>query len=191
MHASHPNGRTGLSLFVQALDFAARQHVAQRRKGAAGEPYINHLCEVAAILSETVGTDDAVLLIAAILHDVVEDTDATIDDVAALFGNEVAQVVAQVTDDKSLSRDARKALQIEKAPMLSVPARLLKIADKTSNLRGIVASPPQDWTDQRKKEYVLWAEAVVAGCRGLSAPLEVAFDEASAQARRLLGMPDR
>lgn len=177
---------SGLHQLAKALDYAARQHVAQRRKGALGEPYINHLCEVAALLAETSDQEDADLLSAAVLHDVVEDTDATIEDVRALFGAEVARIVAEVTDDTSLPRSVRKARQIEKAPNLSQQGRMLKIADKTSNLRAIVASPPEDWSDDRKREYVRWAEEVVAGCRGLNHRLEAEFDTAAAEAKRLL-----
>ena len=171
----------------QAADYAARQHVAQRRKGERGEPYVNHLTEVTAILAETTGGDDTVLLLGGLLHDTLEDTDATYDDLVQHFGAEVAELVAEVTDDKSLPKEERKRLQIEKTAGKSRRARLLKIADKTSNLRSLVASPPAGWSRQRLSDYVVWAHDVVRSCRGLNPRLEAAFDVAHQEASRHFG----
>ena len=126
---------------TRAADYAARQHIAQRRKGEAAEPYINHLTEVAALLAEATGGDDVVLLMGGLLHDTLEDTDATYEDLVQRFGPEVAALVAEVTDDKSLRKEERKRLQVEKTPSKSRRAKLLKIADKTSNLRSLVTQP--------------------------------------------------
>ena len=167
---------------ARAFDFAARRHVHQRRKGEAAEPYINHLAEVAALLAEATGGDDPVLLVASLLHDTIEDQDVTRAEIAASFGDEVASLVVEVTDDKSLPKIERKRLQVENAPKKTERAKLLKLADKTSNLRAIANSPPA-WPLQRQREYVDWAERVVAGCRGVNAQLERAFDAAAAQAR--------
>jgi (p)ppGpp synthase/HD superfamily hydrolase len=171
-----------LADLARAFDFAARRHVHQRRKGEAAEPYVNHLAEVAALLAEATGGDDPVLLIASLLHDTIEDQDVTRDEIAAAFGPEVADLVVEVTDDKSLPKVERKRLQVETTPKKTERAKLLKLADKTSNLRAIVHSPPQ-WPLQRQREYVDWAERVVAGCRGASPMLERLFDAAAAQAR--------
>ena len=174
-------------LIARAADFAARAHVTQRRKGAAQEPYINHLAEVALLLTEATGGEDAVLVAAGWLHDTLEDTETEREEIEALFGPEVAAVVAEVTDDKSLKKAERKRLQIETTPGKSNRAKLLKLADKTSNLRAIALSPPLDWDIQRRRDYVAWAEAVVAGCRGLNTALEEAFDAAAQQARAAVG----
>jgi len=171
----------------QAADYAARQHSAQRRKGTSAEPYINHLTEVAAMLAEATEGADPVLVMGGMLHDTLEDTDATSEDLAARFGPEVAALVAEVTDDKSLPKDVRKRQQIEKTPSKSRRAKLLKIADKTSNLRSLVHSPPAGWTDERLRDYVVWAADVVRSCRGLNAKLEAQFDAAYDTARRHLG----
>jgi guanosine-3',5'-bis(diphosphate) 3'-pyrophosphohydrolase len=168
---------------MQAADYAARQHVGQRRKGERAEPYLNHLTEVATLLAETTGGNDPVLVMGGLLHDTVEDTDTTIDDLRQRFGSEVASLVAEVTDDKSLPKAERKRLQVETTPDKSRRAKLLKIADKTSNLRGLVTSPPAGWTRERLRDYVDWAEAVVRSCRGLNAALDAAFDRAHAEAR--------
>ena len=173
-----------LVLLARAADFAARQHIAQRRKGEAAEPYINHLTEVAALLAEATGGDDVVLLLGGLLHDTLEDTDATYEDLVQRFGSEVADLVAVVTDDKSLRKEERKRLQIEKTPGKSRRAKLLKLADKTSNLRSLVRTPPGGWTAERLRDYVVWAEAVARSCRGLNAALEVGFDQAYAEARQ-------
>jgi (p)ppGpp synthase/HD superfamily hydrolase len=165
-------------LIARALDFAARKHVDQRRKGEAEEPYINHVAEVASLLAEATGGEDAVLVAAGLLHDTIEDVGVTHAELAQAFGPEVADLVQEVTDDKSLPKQERKRLQVEHAPHKSGRARQLKIADKTSNLRAIRNSPPKDWDEERKREYFDWAKRVVDGCRGVNAKLEATFDEA-------------
>ena len=137
---------TDLVKLAHAADYAARQHIAQRRKGERAEPYVNHLIEVAALLAEATAGEDVVLLMGGLLHDTLEDTDATYEDLEQRFGPEVAALVAEVTDDKSLPKEERKRLQIDKTPGKSRRAKLLKLADKTSNLRGLMHSPPVGWT---------------------------------------------
>lgn len=165
-------------LIARALDFAARKHVDQRRKGLAAEPYVNHLSEVARLLAEATDGDDANLVAAGLLHDTIEDQGVKHEELAEAFGRDVADLVMEVTDDKSLEKDERKRLQVEHAPHKSARAKMLKIADKTANLRAIHDSPPTDWSTDRKREYFDWARRVVAGCRGVNARLEKAFDEA-------------
>ena len=176
-----------LVLLTRAADYAARQHIAQRRKGETAEPYINHLTEVAALLAEATDGGDVVLLAGGLLHDPLEDTDTTYEDLAQRFGPEVAQLVAEVTDDKSLPKEERKRLQIEKTPSKSQRAKLLKLADKTSNLRSRVQSTPKGWTEERLRDYVQWADAVVRSCRGLNAKLEAGFDAAYQLAKARFG----
>src|SRR5262249_36488886 len=159
---------------TRAADFAARRHCDQRRKGAAHEPYINHLAEVAAMLAAA--TMDPTLVAAGFLHDTLEDTATEFEELKAQFGERVASLVAEVTDDKSLRKAERKRLQVGKAPAKTEGARLIKIADKASNLRALALSPPAGWGNERALEYVDWAEQVVAGCRGLNAALEQQFD---------------
>jgi (p)ppGpp synthase/HD superfamily hydrolase len=173
-----------LALVTRAADFAARAHTAQHRKGLAKEPYVNHLTEVAALLAEAVGDDDADLIAAAYLHDTLEDTATVYEDLVAQFGVEVAKLVAEVTDDKSLQKTERKRLQVETVAKKSARAQLLKIADKTSNLRSLVASPPAGWSKMRLLEYIEWAEAVVSQVRGSNAVLDAAFAAALDTARR-------
>lgn len=163
---------------TRAFDYAAQKHSGQRRKGVAEEPYINHLAEVAALLAEATGGQDVDLVIAGVLHDCIEDQQVKYEELVELFGADVADIVREVTDDKSLKKVERKRLQVEHAPHKSDRARMLKMADKTSNLRALATSPPKDWDAQRKREYFEWARAVVAGCRGVNAALEQKFDEA-------------
>lgn len=179
---------TGLELVLRAARFAAHHHRNQRRKGEEGEPYLNHLIEVAHLLTEATNGGDPPLVAAAMLHDVVEDQEVSHADLVAEFGDEVASLVAEVTDDKSLEKAVRKRLQVEETPHKSVRARMLKLADKTSNLRAIVASPPAGWSRRRKVEYFEWAEQVAAGCRGTNDRLEGWFDEAHRQGMRALAM---
>ncbi len=165
---------------TKALDFAARKHVDCRRKGVREEPYINHLAEVARLLADATDGDDLDLVLAGLLHDTIEDTETTYDELVSEFGAVVADLVAEVTDDKSLEKAERKRRQVETAPNKSDRAKMIKIADKTSNLRSIVASPPKDWSVERQREYFAWAAKVVAGCRGVNAKLEGWFDDAYA-----------
>jgi len=165
---------------ARAYDFAAARHAGQRRKGEAGEPYINHLTEVARLVAEASGGADADLVAAAVLHDTVEDTPTTPQELSALFGPRVAALVAEVTDDKTLPKAERKRLQIEHAGHASAGAKIIKIADKTSNLRALAASPPMGWAADRKADYALWAKAVVTRCRGTNPWLEAEFDAAAA-----------
>jgi GTP diphosphokinase / guanosine-3',5'-bis(diphosphate) 3'-diphosphatase len=172
---------------ARAADYAARQHIAQRRKGERAEPYINHLTEVTSLLAEATDGGDVVLLMGGLLHDTLEDTDATYEDLEQRFGPEVAALVAEVTDDKSLPKEERKRLQIAKTPGKTQRAKLLKLADKTSNLRSLIGSPPTGWTAARLRDYVVWANDVVRSCRGLNPRLEAAFDEAHEKASRHFG----
>ncbi len=165
-------------LFARALDFAARKHVHQRRKGELAEPYVNHLADVARLLTEATKGEDITVVIAGLLHDTIEDTETTFAELAKEFGPEVAELVAEVTDDTSLPRAERKRLQVEQAPRKSQRARMIKLADKTSNLHSMITSPPKDWSLERRRDYIDWAEKVAAGCRGVNAYLEQEFDRA-------------
>jgi GTP diphosphokinase / guanosine-3',5'-bis(diphosphate) 3'-diphosphatase len=173
-------------LITRALDFATRAHTDQRRKGAREEPYINHLADVAWMLAQATSGEDAALIAAGLLHDTIEDQAITHATLADTFGSDVADLVAEVTDDKSLAKAERKRLQIEHAPHKSPRAKMLKIADKTSNLHAILQSPPADWSRERKLEYFTWADGVVAGCRGINPWLDTQFDEALASGKTLL-----
>jgi (p)ppGpp synthase/HD superfamily hydrolase len=169
---------------LKAADAAARWHVHQRRKGATAEPYINHLIEVAMLVAQATDGSDPNLVIAALLHDAVEDCQVPRKMIAEAFGEEVAAIVMEVTDDKKLPKAKRKKKQIETAPHKSPQAKLLKLADKTSNLRAIAASPPADWSVKRRIAYVDWALAVAQGLRGVSPWLEEQLDQAAAAARQ-------
>ena len=169
---------TELVSVLRAADLAARWHVHQRRKGHAAEPYVNHLLEVASLVTQATDGSDPSVTIAALLHDAIEDQDIKAELIASQFGQPVADIVIEVTDDKSLPKAERKRLQVEHAPHKSREAKLLKIADKISNVRAIADSPAPDWTAKRRMDYVQWARDVVAGLRGTSDWLEEKFDEA-------------
>lgn len=175
----------------RALMFAARKHSDQRRKGQSAEPYVNHLAEVALLVAEATQGRDVTVVAAALLHDTLEDTATSREELEREFGPEVAAVVLEVTDDKSLPKLERKRLQVEAAPGKSDRAKLVKIADKTSNLRSLLDSPPLGWDLERRREYFEWARRVVAGCRGVSPRLEAWFDEAYAAGRARLASETR
>jgi (p)ppGpp synthase/HD superfamily hydrolase len=169
---------------LKAADAAARWHMHQRRKGPAAEPYINHLLEVAMLVAQATDGSDPNLVIAALLHDAIEDCQVPRKLIAEAFGEEVAAIVMEVTDDKKLPKAKRKKKQIETAGQKSPQAKLLKLADQTSNLRSLAAAAPADWSVKRRIEYVDWTLAVAQGLRGVSAWLEEQLDQAAAAARR-------
>jgi GTP diphosphokinase / guanosine-3',5'-bis(diphosphate) 3'-diphosphatase len=169
---------------LKASNAAARWHVHRRRKGPAEEPYINHLLEVAMLVAEATDGNDTNLVIAALLHDAIEDSEVPRELIAEAFGEDVASIVVEVTDDKELPKATRKLNQVKTAAMKSPRAKLLKLADKTSNLRAVAASPPSDWSVRRRIEYVRWAREVVEGLRGVNPELEAEFDEAARAAER-------
>ncbi|MDJ0655050.1 MAG: HD domain-containing protein [Xanthomonadales bacterium] len=168
---------------LRAAHFAARKHCDQRRKGEEASPYINHPIAVAETLARVGQIDDLPVLQAALLHDTVEDTDTTESELIEHFGEEVASLVLEVTDNKSLEKYERKQHQVDHAPFLTPRAKALKMADKINNISDIMRAPPAGWDVQRRAEYLDWAERVVSGCRDANAHLARAFDEALAEAR--------
>ncbi|WP_293864499.1 HD domain-containing protein [uncultured Alsobacter sp.] len=164
---------------LAAADAAARWHVADRRKGQAKEPYINHLIEVAHLVGQATAGGDPALVSAAFLHDAIEDQGVPAQEIARLFGADVAALVVEVTDDKSLEKAERKRLQVLNAPKKSARAALLKLADKTSNLRAVAASPAEGWPAERRLAYVAWAREVVAGLKHDNAWLAAEFVHAA------------
>jgi (p)ppGpp synthase/HD superfamily hydrolase len=176
---SSPSAAQDAAQILAATLFAAKVHATHRRKGAAGEPYVNHVIEVAALLAAHGAPVDVVL--AGLLHDTVEDSDkdpepVTHERLVAGFGAAVAGIVAEATDDKSLPKETRKALQVRHAPGRSDGAKMLKLADKISNLRAIATSPPAGWDHARRVEYVGWAGRVAAGLKGVNPALDALFE---------------
>jgi (p)ppGpp synthase/HD superfamily hydrolase len=172
----------GLVLVSCAADFAAKRHKDQRRKGKGQVPYVNHLADVARLLAVATKGADAELVAAGWLHDTVEDTATSHDELVSTFGDDVAALVKEVTDDKSLPKAERKRLQVVKTPAKSSRAKMIKLADLTSNLRQL----PDDWEAQRIHDYFEWADQVAAGCRGVNAELERTFDQTAASGRAAL-----
>lgn len=167
------------SQILKAASYAAERHKSQKRKGATASPYINHPLKVAEILSVNGESENTELLLAALLHDVLEDTVHSANEMIEVktyiqesFGIEVLSIVEEVTDDKALPKQTRKKLQIEHSPHLSPNAKKLKLADKITNLSDILNDPPADWPQERKYEYFLWAEKVINGLKGVNIELE-------------------
>jgi GTP diphosphokinase / guanosine-3',5'-bis(diphosphate) 3'-diphosphatase len=173
--------------FIRAVDFAAHKHRNQRRKDSAQTPYINHPIRLAYILSHEAGIVQEDVLIAAVLHDTVEDTETSFEEIATEFGEEVAKIVSECTDDKSLMKAERKQKQIDTAHRKSREAKFVKLADKICNLTDILYSPPEGWSEERVAGYFTWAEKVVHGMRGTHEKLELMFDDLlEQQARKTL-----
>jgi GTP diphosphokinase / guanosine-3',5'-bis(diphosphate) 3'-diphosphatase len=169
-----------LRLLIDALAFAADKHRTQRRKDPEASPYINHPIALARVLSIEGRVRDPKVLAAAILHDTLEDTKTTYEELLERFGPAIAGIVREVTDDKTLAAPERKRLQIEHAGELSSRARLVKLADKTANLRDLIANAPAEWSLQRRRDYFDWAKKVIDRIRGSNKRLERAFDDAYA-----------
>ncbi len=174
------------ALLLSATYFAAKKHRNQRRKNIEAEPYFNHPVEVAELLARVGGVTDTVTLIAAILHDTIEDTDTEPDDINERFGPKVLSVVMEVTDDKRLPKSERKRLQIENAPHLSSRGKQVKLADKISNISTMAASPPMGWPKDRQIEYLYWAENVVTEMGDCNPKLEELFFKTLAKGKKQL-----
>jgi len=175
------------ALLLEAVAFAADKHRNQRRKDAEASPYINHPIALASLLKRE-GVDDVAVLCAALLHDTIEDTNTTADELRVHFGEIITSVVLEVTDDQSLAKAERKRLQVEHAHALSERAKLVKLADKICNVYDMVAAPPAKWPLERKTQYLQWAKDVVDRLRGTHAGLEATFDEVYSKGARALGM---
>jgi guanosine-3',5'-bis(diphosphate) 3'-pyrophosphohydrolase len=173
-------------LFLKAIHFSADKHRNQRRKDEVHSPYINHPLDVTQRLWDIGEVRDPITLISAVLHDTLEDTQTTPHEICLLFGEEVLSVVLEVTDDKSLPKQARKRLQIEHAPHISNKAKLIKLADKSCNLYDLLFSPPRLWSFERRQRYLLWTEQVVAGLRGTNPALEQTYDEIVMNGKQIL-----
>lgn len=181
------NSYEDMSLVLRAFTFAAHRHRNQRRKGGEASPYINHLIDVADLLWNIGEVRDCTTITAGILHDVIEDTPTSEQELEGAFGIEIVSIVREVTDDKSLSKPVRKRLQVEHAARLSHPARLIKLADKISNITDILEFPPSGWSEQQRREYVDWGKAVIDRIRGTNEGLERYFDELYERAKSEIG----
>ena len=165
-----------MGLVLRAARFAAWKHRDQRRKGRGALPYINHPLDLAHVLWFEGDVTDPVTLAAALLHDTLEDTQTTYQELQGEFGERVASIVMEVTDEPTVNWRARKKLQISRARLASLEAKRVKLADKICNLRDILQSPPATWSAERKQGYFDWAGKVVDGVRGVHPALETEFD---------------
>jgi (p)ppGpp synthase/HD superfamily hydrolase len=170
-------GRADTANLLKAIEFASRKHSGQRRKDKKASPYINHPIAVTHLLADTGRVTDLVTLMAAVLHDTIEDTKTTGAELEAQFGRAVRKVVEELTDNKKLGKAKRKQLQIDHAPGLSPRAKAIKLADKIANVLDVTDAPPATWNLTRRMGYLDWTEKVVAGCRGTNAPLEQLYNE--------------
>ena len=175
-----------IALVLRAAEFAAHKHRGQRRKGYSERPYVGHCIEVAALLANVGKIDDPEILAAALLHDTVEDTETTHDELVKEFGQVIAGYVAEVTDDKGLDSDTRKELQVQHAPHLSRGAKLIKLGDKISNVREIGEDPPKQWSEERRRKYFAWAKRVVDAMETVNTDLENYFARTFEESSRKL-----
>jgi len=179
-NSANTAGRTrhdGLGLVITAAHFSAWKHRDQRRKDAGASPYINHPIGLAEILWNEGGVTDPTVLAAALLHDTIEDTETTLEELRGKFGDTVAGIVQEVTDVKWLKKGSRKKIQIARAAGATEGAKLVKLADKISNVRDMLAKPPEAWSLERRREYFDWAKSVVDQVRGTNLKLERKFDQ--------------
>ncbi len=164
------------AVLLIALEFASDKHRDQKRRDRAGTPYIHHPIKVAQTLWNPGRIRNVHVLAAAVLHDTIEDTDTTCEELNSLFGSEITELVKEVSDDKTLPKTERKRRQIINAPYKSRGAKLIKLADKICNLDDILHAPPADWSGRRCHEYVTWSADVVSGLRGVNPALEAVYD---------------
>lgn len=173
--------KSEVQVLMDAVQFSSEKHKDQRRKNTLQHPYINHPIRVARLLAVDAAVSDINVIVSALLHDTVEDTDTSIDEINKYFGPVVARIVGEVSDDKSLPKQARKQMQIDHAPNASVQAKLVKLADKLDNLTDLSQVTPVGWQPERVLEYFSWSEKVIAGLRGTNAVLETRLDQVLAK----------
>jgi len=178
-----------MQLLLSAAAFAARAHRDQRRRNWTREPYINHPLAVAEALATIGGVTDESTLAAALLHDVVEDTAVTNTDIESVFGQTVARIVREVTDDPHQPRAQRKQRQVDQAESMSSPARLVKLADQLCNITDLIQGAPEDWDRLQVEGYIIWAERVVRAHSGVNDALSTEFEKSAANARHQHGFP--
>ena len=164
-------------LILKATSFSAKKHIKQRRKDEFSTPYINHPVSVALVIADIGGVDDTEVLAAALLHDTLEGTETTPEELENEFGKKVCQYVLEVSDDMDLSKEERKVKQIEHARHLSEGAVLIKLGDKISNVKDVINNPPDDWSLNKRIEYLVWAEKVIDNCPKVNDDLENRFKE--------------
>lgn len=174
---------TDTAALLKAIAFAADKHRQQRRKGLDSDPYINHPIAVANILANIGNITELPILLAAVLHDTIEDTDTGQEEILQLFGIQVLNLVLEVTDNPHLSKPARKQLQIQNLPDMSTGAKCIRLADKISNMLDITFHPPLNWSPQRCAEYIDWSEQILVGCKGINTDLEYKFQQVIKAAR--------
>lgn len=177
LNANRPSPNQAISLLIRALAFAAQKHRDQRRKDINASPYINHPIALADVLCSEGNIDDEITLCAAVLHDTIEDTETTKSELRETFGDDICNIVLEVSDDKNLPKIERKRLQVDRAAHASQKAKLVKLADKICNLRDMVDNPPATWDIQRRQEYFDWSKQVIDQLRGTHEKLELTFDQ--------------
>lgn len=180
-----------MALYNKALAYATKQHDGQTRKGEGEIPYITHPINVTNILYQIGGIRDVEILMAATLHDTIEDTNSDREDIVRLFGERVAGLVCEMTDNKEDPKFKRKLDQIYNTPRKSTEGKCIKLADKIANLTDLAENPPMDWDLERKQNYCTWAHRVVVGARGVNPALEAKFDEAYANAMKVFSDESR
>lgn len=169
-------------LVVRAATFAAERHRYQKRRDRQ-TPYINHPLTVANILVSVAHVTDPEILAAALLHDTIEDTETTADELRTVFGERVVSLVLECTDDKTLPKEERKRLQVVHAPSRSRDAKLVKTADKISNMSDLIDFPPLDWTEERRANYIKWCNEVFQGLKGVNQALDELFENTRKRAQ--------
>jgi len=176
----------GLDRLLDAINFAVCKHQNQVRKDQRGSPYITHPISVAQAIYAIGSVEETHILIAAVLHDTIEDTDTSEAEIQEQFGENILAIILEVSDDKSLEKMERKRRQVVHAGELSYAAKLIKLADKLVNCRDILLSPPKDWPLARRQAYIQWAADVVYEIRGTNPSLENAFDKMLLEAQKKL-----
>lgn len=173
-------------LILKAVEFAAHKHKDQRRKDEQASPYINHPVKVALVIAEIGGIRDSEVLAAAVLHDTIEDTDTTPEELEQHFGKKIRGMVEEVSDDPVLPKNMKKQKQVDHAPHLSEGATLVKLGDKICNVIDLIDAPPANWSVERKTEYLEWADKVIKNCRSVNKALETHFSKIVISCRQSL-----
>lgn len=170
-----------IHIVLEAVGFAAEGHNGQLRENPEKTPYIIHPIRVTEHLMTIANVHERDILVAALLHDTVEDTKITFADIQKSFGTTAEGYVRELTDNMSLPQEERMKLQIETAPKKSLAAAQIKLADKYDNLKSLQSNPPATWDQKKIDEYFLSAKKVTSSLPAANVPLKKAVDDVISQ----------
>lgn len=162
----------------KSRNLAMARHSGQCRPNRGRDLKIDHIEEVARLVEESGGNHDEI--VAAWLHDIIEDTETIIEEIEELFGDDIAQLVDGLTDPPEFSSmllDFRKFQQAQRLLLKGNGVKRVKLCDQISNVRSVINDPPLGWDNKKCLAYIEGAKSIADVCYGISECLDNIFDK--------------